>query len=98
MAKGYVIVDMPECCSECQLCTYEGDVNSHMGFFCDGSVIDGFGFSKIPDEIVYHDLKPDWCPIKEFPEKYDDVNVYEPDFGEFRKGYNKCLKEILNNE
>ena len=94
MAKGYVLGDIPESCSDCQLCVYD-DI---MGFSCHGAIDNGFGFTKIPDEIVYHDLKPDWCPIKEFPEKYDDVNVYEPDFGEFRKGYNKCLKEILNNE
>ena len=94
MAKGYVLVDIPESCSDCQLCVYD-DI---MGFSCHGAIDNGFGLMEIPNEIVCHYLKPDWCPIKEFPEKYDDVNVYEPDFGEFRKGYNKCLKEILNNE
>lgn len=69
MAKGYIIVDIPEGCDDCQLCTYEGDVNSHMGFFCDGTLDNGFGFTKIPDDIVYNGLKPDWCPIKELPEE-----------------------------
>ena len=67
MSKGYIIVDIPEGCGDCQLCTYDGDINMHMGFFCDGTLDNGFGFTKIPDEIVYNDLKPDWCPIKEFP-------------------------------
>jgi len=70
MAKGYIVVDIPESCNECQLCTYDGDTNMHMGFFCDGAINNGFGFVKIPDEVIRNDLKPDWCPIKEFPENF----------------------------
>ena len=75
MTKGYIIVDIPEGCGDCQLCTYEGDVNSHMGFFCDGTLNNGFGFTKIPNEIVYNDLKPDWCPIKEFSERKSEFKT-----------------------
>lgn len=78
MAKGYILVDIPECCGECQLCTYEGDTNMHIGFFCDGSIINDFGFVKIPDEVIRNDLKPDWCPIKELPEDFKNMKFEKP--------------------
>ena len=94
MAKGYVLVDIPESCSDCQLCTYDGDTNIHIGFFCDGTINNGFGFVKIPDEIVHNDLKPDWCPIKEFPEKKQWGEAFNGNV----KGWNDCLREILGDE
>lgn len=87
--KGYVLVDIPESCSECQLCTYDGDTNIHIGFFCDGAINNGFGFVKIPDEIVHNDLKPDWCPIKEFPNPTE--GTYE-----YIEGYIDCLLDITS--
>ena len=66
MAKGYINVDIPESCGECQLCSYD-NMCGHMEFVCCGSIDDEFGFVSIPEEIMKNDLKPDWCPIKEFP-------------------------------
>ena len=68
MAKGYILVDIPEGCSDCQLCSYD-DMRGHMEFVCCGSIDNGFGFVTIPNEIMENDLKPDWCPIKKLPEE-----------------------------
>lgn len=94
MEKGYVLVDIPESCSDCQLCVYD-DI---MGFSCHGSIDNGFGFVKISEEIINNNLKPNWCPIKEFPEGYDNPNRYEPDDAKFAEGYNDCLNDILGDE
>lgn len=97
MAKGYIVVDMPESCSECQLCSYD-DMRGHMEFVCCGSIDNGFGFVEISEEIMNGNLKPNWCPIKEFPEGYDNPNRYEPDDAKFAEGYNDCLNDILGDE
>ena len=92
MAKGYVLVDIPEGCSDCQLCVY-GDI---MGFNCHGSIDNGFGFVEIPEEIVENDLKPDWCPIKEFPEFEAKLGTYQEDWL-YVEGYSACLNDILGD-
>lgn len=64
--KGYILVDIPESCEECQLCNYD-DI---MGFVCCGLVGNEeyeFGFAHLDYFMVLNNLKPDWCPIKEEP-------------------------------
>lgn len=93
MAKGYVIVDMPECCSECQLCVYD-DI---MDFRCHGAIDNGFGFVEIPEEIMNNDLKPDWCPIKQPPEFEAELGTYQENWL-YVEGYSACFKDILGDD
>lgn len=76
MTKGYVLVDIPESCIDCQLCVYD-DI---MGFCCHGSIDNGFDFVEILEEIINNELKPDWCPIKEFPEFEAKLGTYQEDW------------------
>ena len=93
MAKGYVLVDIPESCSECQLCSYD-DMHGYLAFVCCGKIDNGFGFVEISEEIMNNDMKPDWCPIKELPEKKQWGKAFNGNV----KGWNDCLKEILGDE
>ena len=77
--KGYVIVDVPDGCDECQLCSYD----DFYGFICCGLVdseLNEQGFTMIDDTTVANETKPDWCPIRQFPAppdgNYDYVDGY----------------------
>ena len=90
MSKGYVMVDIPDSCIECNFCIYDELRN---GYYCSGqSDEEGTEF------FAWLNSKPSWCPIKEFPEGYDNPNRYEPDDAKFAEGYNDCLNNILGDE
>ncbi len=40
------------------------------------------------------DIRPDWCPLKEVPEKANHPDYC--DNGRFDKGWNACIDEILS--
>lgn len=54
MAKGIIVVDVPENCKKCEYRLTNG--------YCIPSRKDIFKFAL-------SDQKPDWCPIKLMPEK-----------------------------
>lgn len=56
MAKGIIVVDVPEKCDGCEMC------GTLLGKVCCIATI-----RKIKDA----NTKPDWCPIKPMPEKPD---------------------------
>lgn len=43
--------------------------------------------------------RPDWCPLRELPEKKEELPIEEYEFGSlgkaFTSGWNACLDEIL---
>lgn len=84
MAKGIIVVDIPESCRNIRGdengCPFGGMVCQ----ICDKDVM----------KHTVHGTKPDWCPIKEMPEKKeikDAVNMTS--FG-WIEGFNACLDEI----
>ena len=84
--KAILVIDMPESCAECDLMWKD-----EYSVFCP---------CKLPENIsdVYdHEIsetKPDWCPLKPFPEKRNVWNeIDEADW--YDAGYNACLDEIL---
>ena len=86
MSKAFLVMDMPDSCFHCDMCHYR---------------IEGYKFCGIEDMEVndYYDgfyvdklIRPDWCPLKELPEKLKyDNGTYN---GEV-KGWNKCLEKIV---
>lgn len=83
MGKAMLIIDMPERCSECPLKSQLYDIQ----YICCGN----HRRMTIPGNKP----KPDWCPLKEIPERKD----MEPGKTVIRaaqhEGYNDCLDEIL---
>lgn len=83
MSKAILVIDMPNYCSECILC--------RENYFCHEMCI-------AADERIFTSEKPDWCPLKSVPEKYDMETAITHDLdydGEYEYGYNQCINEIL---
>lgn len=87
MSKAILIIDMPECCSECKFlndnydypeCIVTGETRGYM--------------------FKTREMRMDRCPLRPVPEKYeiDRSKCSDPfyDFG-FEYGYNQCIYEIL---
>ena len=86
MNKAILVIDMPDGCRECHLC---GEEYMTYRDYC-----------RITDSYIWTIDRPDWCPLKPLPEKYDiEAERNKPhdidcDW-EFESGYNACIEEIL---
>ena len=91
MAKAVLIMDMPGSCFSCNLC----HINSSGG----EDRCQAFEVSRPVNSETYE--KPDWCPLRELPEKKDRNSPEKVECGNFGTGYiagfNDCLDKILNN-
>ena len=84
MTKAVLVMDMPEACFECGFCHF------------------AFGEDRCQAlesrKVKLEDGKPDWCPLRELPEKMELCGKY-PRPGKpvpsYRCGWNACLREIL---
>lgn len=85
MAKAVLVMDMPDYCNDCYAVHM-----SLSGRFCRAA----------EESLPVKEEKPDWCPLRELPEKEETVhpqecytNCYWTD--EMRAGWNACLGEII---
>lgn len=88
MAKAVLVMDMPESCFGCNFLYCNADAN-----------IDSCQAMKVP-RIVDSDTyeKPDWCPLRELPEKMKVCGKYPQPDGitpSYKVGWNACLDKIL---
>ena len=82
MPKAVLVMDMPEqVCQKCTLC-YETEDDEYL--FC------------AVGKLVPDGEKPDWCPLRELPEKMPDLeHGYENvEKSIIRTGWNACLDAI----
>ena len=82
MPKAVLVMDMPEqVCQKCTLC-YETEDDEYLCCAVGKLVPDG--------------EKPDWCPLRELPEKMPDLeHGYENvEKSIIRTGWNACLDTI----
>lgn len=83
MSKAVLVLDMPEHCIDCPC------------HFTEESGMVNCGVMK--KELVSDDIetyKPDWCPLRELPEK-KNVEIYKSDIGKaFFGGWDACIDEI----
>ena len=89
MAKAVLVMDMAECCADCPCSFFERD-NPILNLIC-----------GVTQEDAYNVGKPDWCPLRELPEKMEVCGKY-PQPGKpipsYRFGWNACLDEILKTD
>lgn len=86
MAKGIIVVDVPEKCSDCVFSNPDGD-------YCP--------FRGAISYVEYDSRKPDCCPIRPLPEKMEVCGTYpQPDgiTASYKVGWNACIDEILKEE
>ena len=84
MMKGIIVLDeIPEKCNQCNF------------WFAKATVPVEYRCMGLQREITENELtkkKPDWCPIKQMPEKIE-VLKYTHSM-KFSRGWNACLDEI----
>lgn len=86
MAKAILIMDdMPECCADCPCSFFERD-NPILNLIC-----------GVTQEDAYNVGKPDWCPLRELPEKIPELKsgYEEVSTSIHRVGWNACLDEMV---
>ena len=79
-----IVVDMPEKCSSCSMAFLNEYYDCLECYFKPGH------------ELEQAEEKPDWCPIKQFPEKANHTDYC--DNGRYDKGWNDCLTKILKED
>ena len=85
MGKAVLVFDMPKCCIECP-CLDENYISRTCGAMDE--------YTKL-DKFEVFGLKPDWCPLKEMPNKLDLSDEY--DFkGGWLRGFNYCIDSIID--
>lgn len=90
MAKAILVMDMPEqVCQKCTLC-YETENDDEYLCCAVGKLL--------PDGE-----KPDWCPLRELPERKETHTVLELHSNGrwtegMKAGFNACLDEILKTD
>lgn len=94
MSKAVLVMDMPENCENCA-CKYPS--------YKDDALYDCAITGKtIPINGGRYGEKPDWCPLRELPEKMEVCGKYNSDYyakggkmPSYKIGWNDCLDEIL---
>lgn len=82
MPKAVLIMDMPECCADCQLAD-----DDPSGLYCVPA-------DKYYDGEESTEDRASWCPLRELPEK-KERRIGEHGERMFRAGFNACLNEIM---
>lgn len=96
MAKAVLVMDeMPECCADCYCGYFERDTKE-LNLVCGAAGEDANNVGK-----------PDWCPLRELPEKKEEFELRKCKGsvkGAWKvplienKGFNACLDEILKGK
>lgn len=96
MAKAVLVMDeMPECCADCYCGYFERDTKE-LNLVCGAAGEDANNVGK-----------PDWCPLRELPEKKEEFELRKCKGsvkGTWKvplienKGFNACLDEILKGK
>lgn len=83
MAKAVLIIDMPEDCTMCKFWNSKDDE-------CYATGVEELSLNS-------EEAKPDWCPLRELPEKIPELKSGYEDLSTSirRVGWNACLDEIL---
>lgn len=91
MSKSILVIDTPTTCNKCPSFTTG---NETLDTFCTA-------FSGKRKRIGTYDphgiKRPDWCPLRDFPEKLDVEDYCFDSFTSFCRGYNTCIDEILES-
>ena len=91
MAKAVLVMDMPEDCKQCVFC--RGLNACKLKKYL---VRDKICTVYTVDKQIMEGGKPDWCPLRELPERSDHPE--HCDNGRFDAGWNACLDEILERK
>lgn len=81
-------MDMPEDCTMCKFWNSKDDE-------CYATGVEELSLNS-------EEAKPDWCQLRELPEREEELPVEKYEFGglgkAFTSGWNACLDEILKTD
>ena len=89
--KAILVMDMPSGCMGCNFLHCEIEENKE---YCEAREI-----RKQVD--LAKEEKPDWCPLRELPEKMQVCGKYPQEdkiVPSYKIGYNACIDEILGDK
>lgn len=92
MAKAVLIMDMPGLCKQCVFC--RGLNACKLKKYLVG---DRICTVYTVDKQIMEGEKPDWCPLRELPEKIPELKsgYEEVSTSIHRVGWNACLDEMV---
>ena len=95
MAKAVLVMDMPESCKKCVFC--RGLNACKLKKYLVG---DRICTIYTVDKQIMEGGKPDWCPLRELPEKIPELKSGYEEISKsiHRDGWNACLDEILGGK
>ena len=82
MKKAILVIDMPNSCNECKI-RFDDEYSNWCPYV-----------NPEPNGVwqyVEKGAKPDWCPLKEMPEKLEGNNSIKYQWGDYEDGWNHCL-------
>lgn len=88
MDKAVLVMDNPEDCTMCKFWNSKDDE-------CYATGVEELSLNS-------EEAKPDWCQLRELPEREEELPVEKYEFGglgkAFTSGWNACLDEILKTD
>lgn len=82
--KAILVIDMPNRCSECPLCSKDENYW--------GDIVSAECQMQYKGYLANDLIKPSWCPLKLLPHSKQMENRWFSD--DYSKGWNDCLEEI----
>ena len=89
MSKSILVMDTPNNCASCQMSNINLYDMSKGGIYCQLNKR-----QDIPWENIKNG-KPDWCPLKDVPEKEDILDCLDNYDKGYYVGRNACIDEII---
>lgn len=80
MAKGFIVMNVPDKCEKCPIEKRQGEDIAH---WCP------IVYARYVDHIR-DEGRPDWCPIRPMPEKKELLGD-----SSFCSGWNACINKLL---
>lgn len=92
MSKSILVIDTPETCLDCRFCR-----ELHEGIEACCEICDEPNDKELCRmiKVDYCQEKPDWCPLRDLPEKKEE-NKYHNNYERgIVDGFNACINELL---
>lgn len=94
MSKSILVIDTPETCLDCKFCR---EIQEGIEACCELSDEPNDKEICRMIDVGYCQEKPDWCPLKDMPEKRYH-NLPDCRLKVYDSGWNDCIDEILKGD